>query len=303
MRTITPRTRWSALLVAGGLGLAGCGDGEPSGEPSCTMTWRAYAVTAVDLPRNADEGQALGLDLDLAPGDVAGGIDNQLGAMMGAFAQFYAEAWDPERAVDATVTAGATRWVLDVGTCADGDEVRVAAARAVDADGDGRWTITDRGVPSIGARVGDGVLTTRHGLGWAPVGALVAGAPEVATDAWQAGTGLATALVIGADRIDGRLGLGLALDTPAMLAPICAFLDQHVAIGPELLAEDMDSNGDGTIDGVECRASLLMLVTSDLDLGTCDDPACFQPRDADGVRDHVSLGLGVHAEAIELASP
>jgi hypothetical protein len=302
-RTMMNKLGW---ITAAGAALAACGT-EPEEAiepvpgllaPSCTMTWVPYAVTAIDQPNDARPAYELALDIDERNYD---GVDNQIGGALALMAGSYPESWALQAVGDARLAAGQVHWVLEVGTCTDGDEVRVASAWAVDADRDGVLEIVDRSVPSVGERGRRPAVTTRRGVGWVPVGTLFAGSPGAATPAWQLGLSLTTELTIGADAVDGLLGIGLDVQTPATLTPLARFFTERLVAGASPFARQLDDNDDGVIDNDEALDVVDDLVVPDLDLGDdCAEVECYAPLDGDLINDHVSLGIGIHATRVAL---
>ena len=219
-------------IVGGVIASAGCGEAAEVPvpgllEPSCAMTWAAYEVTTVDLPELRDDVLALGLDVDQVVNDSQSGIDNQIGSLMALVTSLFPESWDPQAAFNARLAAGSVHWVMEVGTCADGDEVRVVSAQAADADGDGVLEIVARGVPSVGRGGG----ATVRGLGWVPIGGLAAGSPTSGTDGWLSGLGLTTDLTVTGDRVSGRLAIGLDPDADAAVTPVMNFFNERLVAG------------------------------------------------------------------------
>ncbi|MEZ4399018.1 MAG: hypothetical protein R3B06_03320 [Kofleriaceae bacterium] len=267
--------------------------------PSCTMTYQAYRIDHVRLPESNDEARALALDIDPRADITVPQVDNRFGQAH-VLITGIAEAWNVNPAIDAHLARGDLGWALELGTCADGDEVRVALMRTTDRDGDGRLEVVDRGLPSVGL-AGD-LIATADGVGVVPVGYLTDGAGDLATDTWQLGLGLATELRRDADGgLTGKLGLGLAPLLDAAVAPLAAYATRSiddVAVGGYWRAQDVDR--DGTISTAEVRTFLDTLVRPDVDLGDCDAVACYRLDAADREPDHASLGLGVHAVPVEL---
>lgn len=284
------------------VGAAGCADDDGPEVPGlaplgCTLGGRdAYAVTAADSARDWESLEALALDLDGPPETVG---HNALGLQAVALHDGYPETWDPDGVAAARLTGGATRWVIEIERCSDADTVRVTSGRAVDADGDGLWTVVDHGVPSVGTVRGRAIATGR-GIGAVPIGTLAAGSPTAATDDWQVGLALTTALVVGANRLDGVVGIALDPTAAALRTPVCRFMDERLAGGASTYAAHQDLDHDGVLEPSECDYWLDGELGADLDLGACDDVACYRPDHPDGVLDHASLGVGIHAEAIEL---
>ena len=288
-------------IVGGVIASAGCGEAAEVPvpgllEPSCAMTWAAYAVTTVDLPELRDDVLPLGLDVDQRANDSSFGVDNQIGSLLALVTALFPESWDPQAAFNGRLAAGAVHWVVEVGTCADGDEVRVVSAQAADADGDGVLEIVARGVPSVGRGGG----ATVRGLGWVPIGGLAAGSPTSGTDGWLSGLALTTDLTVTGDRVSGRLAIGLDPDADAAVTPVMNFFNERLVAGTSPGARDIDANTDGVIDLVEMRQTLRSLLEPDLDLGECDELACYAPFDGDRLNDHASLGLGIVATRVAL---
>ncbi|HVV87222.1 MAG TPA: hypothetical protein VHE35_29480 [Kofleriaceae bacterium] len=79
------------LLLASTLPLAAlaaaCGGDDSSGDGDGTVdpdgTNHTYAISKVSVPSNGTEATQLGLDIDEKPNDANGGIDNQLGMVLG----------------------------------------------------------------------------------------------------------------------------------------------------------------------------------------------------------------------------
>ena len=133
------------LLLSSAL-TAACTDANDTGalppglaEPSCAMTWQTFRIDGITLPRSAVEATQFGLDIDQQANDSNGGVDNQLGSTHGSL-QSLSESWDVNPAIAGHLAAGRLDWMLQVGTCADGDEVRDrlgrgASVRALVPDG------------------------------------------------------------------------------------------------------------------------------------------------------------------------
>ena len=140
--------------------------------PSCTMSWQAYRIDTITLPATQTEALQFGFDLDRRPNDAAGGIDNALGTAYASLARL-AERWDVNTALAAHLAAGRLHWLLEVGQCIDGDEIRTRLGRGADADGDGVFELLDVGIPAVGNRAvggGDAHWITAQGTARVPVG-------------------------------------------------------------------------------------------------------------------------------------
>ncbi len=89
-----------ALVACGGGGDDGDDDGVETVDPNGTN--HTYVVSSVDLPENAQEAMALGLDID---GKANDGVDNQLGMVLGSIGAL-APDLDLQTSVDAQVADG-----------------------------------------------------------------------------------------------------------------------------------------------------------------------------------------------------
>lgn len=302
-----PRILLPALALPAAL-LAACAndtplDNTPPGlaPPSCAMSFATYRIDGVTLPSTLDDQPMIGLDLDRQPGDSYLGIDNQLGRLHALLVQT-TEAWNVNPAIAGHLEAGAVHWVLELGRCLDGgDEVRVHLSRARDLDGDGVLELVDRGVAAVGTA--DRRIDTEHGVALVPLGFLTDGGGTYATDAWQTAFALTTSLAVLPDgRLDGMVGFGLGRFQDQALAPLAAYatgtLDENTSTADFWRSEDADR--DGTISPTEIRRMVELLMTPDLDLGACDEPACYQVVEDDGVRDHYSVGLAITASPVAI---
>lgn len=291
-----------SMLFAGIVAIAGCAEEATEDvpvpgllEPSCTMTFKHYAVAGVELPRSSNEAVQFALDLDQRAGD---GVDNTVGQFFSSMGVLDPATWDPERAVEQALAAGRLHWVIAVGTCDDGDEVRVASMRAADADGDGVLELIDGGVASVG----DGNGATVRGAGWFPVGALFTPTPGTSDDGWQLGLALAADITIDKGALTGRLGAGLDMDDAAVLRPLQRYAQARLDTGTWEMAPYVDVDGDGVVEDDEIRTVVGNVTSRDLDLarGDCADVACYAPFDGDGITDHASLGLRFVAREVEV---
>lgn len=290
------------LVVVAALAPACSDSGAPPGlaAPSCTMTWQTYRVDAITLPESANQATQYGFDLDQHPGDNNAGIDNQLGTTH-ATLRGIAEQWDVNPAIAAHLAAGRVTWLLQVGQCTDGDEVRTRLGRGADADGDGVLEPAAAGIPAVGTR-GERVVTAQ-GTARVPVGFLTDGRGDLATDAWQVGFALATDLWREPDgALAGKLGFGLGRFSDAAIEPLRAYAT--AAIGDSETGRfwrDFDADHDGAISVAELREVFDLLAPPDVDLGTpTEDDAGYQIANLDGVYDHVSLGIAVHATPVAI---
>lgn len=233
---------------------AACADSTASppglAPPSCTMTWQAYRIDTITLPASQTEAMQFGLDLDRRPNDAAGGIDNALGTAYASLARL-AERWDVNTALAAHLAAGRLHWLLEVGQCIDGDEIRTRLGRGADADGDGVFEL-DMGVPAVGTRAfgaGDAPWITALGTARVPVGTLTDGRGDLANDAWQHGFALTTDLRIGATGgATGKLGVGLGRFSDRAIEPLRAYATDAISdTGTGTFWRDFDVDHDGVI--------------------------------------------------------
>lgn len=301
---VMPRTNTLLLAVLAAPFFTACTDSTdptPPGlvAPSCTMTYQVFRIDHVRLPESDDEARALAIDIDPRADITVPQVDNRFGQAH-VLITGIAEAWNVNPAIDAHLAGADLRWAIELGTCADGDEVRVALMHATDRDGNGRLEIVNRGLPSVG--LAGAAITTADGVGVVPVGYLTDGAGDLATDTWQLGLGLAAELRRDADGgLTGKVGLGVGTLLDGAAAPIAAYATRAIgddATGAYWRAQDAD--GDGTISTAEVRSFLDALVRPDVDLGDCDAVACYRLDAADRDADHISLGLGIHAVPVEI---
>ncbi len=267
--------------------------------PACTMTWQTYRIDQVTMPENVAQATQFGFDLDRRSRDNNAGVDNLLGSTH-ATLRGVAERWDVNPAIAAHLAAGRLTWLLQVGQCADGDEVRARLGRGVDADGDGAFELADVGIPAVGTR-GDR-LSTEAGTARVPVGFLTDGRGDLATDAWQVGFAFATELWAEADGgLAGKLGFGLGPLSDQAIEPLRAFATDAIGdSGTGAFWRDTDRDHDGAISVAELRDVFDSLAPLDLDLGAPEDDAGYRLGGDDGVNDHLSLGIAVHATPVAI---
>lgn len=294
-----------ALLLSAPLA-TGCGSDDsgtsPPGldEPSCTMTWQAYRIDLVTVPRSAAEATLFGLDLDEYTNDSNDGIDNHLGVTLGTLLGL-SGSWDVNAAIAAHLAAGRLHWVLQVGTCFDGDEVRTRLGRGVDVDADGAFELAAAGIAAVGTR--GARLVTAHGTARVPFGFLFDGRGDLATDAWQVGFALTTDLRVEADGgLGGKLGFGVGQLSDAALEPMRAYATTAFNDGAAgEFWQDADIDRDGTISTAELRGVVDRVAPPDLDLGErIEDDAGYRIGDLDGTNDHLSLGIAIHATPVAI---
>jgi len=270
-------------------------------DPACTMTWRNFRLDAVTLPVSAAEATLFGLDLDQRAGDPNGGIDNQLGTTHGSL-KGISESWDVNPAIAGHLAAGRLDWMLQVGTCPDGDEVRTRLGRGADRDGDGVRELVDLfGIPAVGTR--GARVATAFGTARVPIGFLTDGRGDLATDAWQIGFAFATELWFEADGgLAGKVGFGLGPFSDAAIEPLRAYATDAIgATGTGAFWRDMDADHDGAISTPELRAVFDTLTSVDLDLGEpTEADASYRRGGLDGEPDHLSLGIAIHATPVEV---
>lgn len=293
------------LLLSSALAAACTADGGalPPGlaAPGCAMTWQTYRIDVVTLPTSQNEATQLGLDIDHLAGDSNSGIDNQLGTTHGSL-QRISESWDVNPAIAGHLAAGRLDWMLQVGTCADGDEVRVQLGRGADRDHDGVRELVDLyGVPAVGVR--GARIATAFGTARVPVGFLTDGRGDLATDVWQLGFGLASDLRVEADGgLTGKLGFGLGRFSDAAIEPLRAYATDAISdTGLGAFWRDYDSDHDGTISAPELREVFDALAPPDVDLGEpAEVDASYRLGGLDGVNDHLSLGIAIHATPVAI---
>lgn len=295
----------AALSASSALLLSGCADDPevtttPPGlaPPPCAMGFTAYRVDRLTLPETTP---VTGIDLDGDPADPGLGVDNQLGQLHAMMAEI-TESWNVNPAIAGHLDGRALHWVLEVGRCLDGgDHVRVHLSRARDLDRDGVLELVDRGVAAVGTR--GPRLATELGIAAVPLGFLTDGGGSYATDAWQAGFALATDLAEEPDgSLRGLVGFALGRFRDDALAPLAAYATGTLGEGTSTsdFWRIKDRDRDGVISSTEVRTVVEQLIRPDLDLGACDELACYQLDGDDGERDRYSVGLDLHAVPVTL---
>ncbi|MBK9035097.1 MAG: hypothetical protein IPL61_28180 [Myxococcales bacterium] len=287
---------WSiASLLALAVGCVDASDdAPPPDDPPCALVERVYQIDQVELPRTPSEAQAMALDLD-----DRGGVDNQLGLLHAAIVAV-ASSWDVGPAMTAHLAAGRLHWALVVGRCPTNGAATVELVRATDVDGNGALELGPRGQPATGVDV-DRRVRSAHGIAQVPLGFLTDGGGGDATAAWQLGFALSTDLAREADGgLRGRLGFAIGPISDAALAPLAAYATGAMTdpvVG--LVWTGQDTDRDGTISIAEIRVVVEALVAVDLDVGACDQLACYEPGGDDGRADHLSAGMRIHATPVD----
>ena len=136
-----------------------------------------------------------------------------------------------------------------------------------------------------------------------PVGFLTDGRGDLATDAWQLGFGFATDLRVDADGgLSGKVGFGLGRLSDAAIEPLRAYATDAISdTGTGAFWRDYDSDHDGAISAPELREVFDSLAPPDLDLGEpTEADASYRLGGLDGVNDHLSLGIAIHASPVAI---
>ena len=137
------------------LGLLACGGGDDDdgGDGGGTVdpngTNHTYVVSGVDLPTNASEAMALGLDIDGKPND---GVDNQLGSVLGSIGAL-APSLNLQMSIDEQVNNGSLTLL-----------VNLKATDLASAGGVGMWVYlaTDQITPAPCTNPDDATTCRKH---------------------------------------------------------------------------------------------------------------------------------------------
>jgi len=310
----------SPLLLALPLAAA-CGSdgGDDDGTVDPAGTDHTYVVSAIDVPANGTEATALGLDIDDKANDANGGIDNQLGMILGNIGAL-APSFDVQATIDDQVDQGGLILLTNL-----------LAKDLASASGVGMWVyIGENPRPAACADANDTVCR-KHlaGTGMfdlsatSPTDAKLAG--KIVAGKFTGGPGTVTlqlALTEGQPPVDlplqkakaeltgisdngitnGKIGGAIAktdLESkvyPAIAATVSANFEEDcpgtdpatdcgcTTSGGKTLQDTFDKNpADCTITTTEVTSFIGGLISADIDLN------------GDGMADAVSLGLGVKA--------
>jgi hypothetical protein len=192
-----------ALLIAVTLVVTGClVDDESESAPTplegleqapCELTDEEFAIVGVDLPRNAQEAERLGFDLD---GDPEGRVDNAAGVLLALLQTHHGAQIDLQERVNRQLRK--LSWHLRVQRCSASSHARVI----LEGPGD---TPT---VPAVGVADGDSIRAA-GGIGAVPPALLFDLESGGTPTGWSLGLSFAAELTIDGDQLDGRIGLGL----------------------------------------------------------------------------------------------
>lgn len=311
----------STLLLALPLAAA-CGSdgGDDDGTIDDTGTDHLYVVSAVDVPANGTEATALGLDIDDKANDANGGIDNQLGMILGNIGAL-ADGFDVQATVDKQVDEGGLILLTNL-----------LAKDLASASGVGMWVFLGENPQPAACADANDTVCRKHlaGTGMfslsasSPTDAKLAG--KIVAGKFTGGPGTVTlqlALTEGQPPVDlplqkakaeltgisdtgitnGKIGGAIAktdLESkvyPAIAATVSGnFEEECMGNDPatdcgcpagstgKTLQDTFDKNpADCTISTAEVTSFIGGLISPDIDLN------------GDGMADAVSLGLGVKA--------
>jgi len=270
----------------------------------CELTSQTYRIDAIELPATAQAALAVSLDLD---GEESGRPDNAAAQVYSLIASQYDGRLEQlEGNIGAALADGRVRWILEVQTCADGDDyARVGLHRASDLDGDGALRVLPYGyLPAVGRDDGNRILAD-EGTAAAPVSTLfdVLGTDETPT--WVDGYAFTVVIdrQLDGGAIGGRFGLGLDERAFGVAAvPMAAFYTELLELGDSELALDVDADSNGVITPAEVMADPFMAALGSPDI---DLVAPFEGTDVywplrDGIDDSISFGVGFTAVPVEL---
>lgn len=256
--------------------------------PLCETSRTTYRIDAIELPLSSAAAEDLGWDFD---GDQWS--DNQGGNILSSLTN--AITVDLQGAVTEALAADLVQIGVVVDRCADPDYTLVSLVRGLELD---RATTPPRmvadDVTSFAAVAIDGGPAT-DGTSQFPVGQLI----HPAADAWIDALELVVDVEAPSDGgLEGRMMAVLPHDQEVEIVTEAfqrKITDRLEELGPEdpLVADILgvfDEDEDGAITLEEVRASALTqtLLRADVDL------------DEDGDEDGLSIGVGFHAEPVDL---
>ncbi len=294
------------------------GDGPPvlpgTEPPPCELESSFFLIDDLLLPATDDERRDHAFNLDGKPPD--NGTDNQIGQV----AQFLRFRFNIDLSPP-TVQALADRallWAVEVQICPAGEDpdfVRVMVHRGLQVEGDTVVLASDDGVPAEGTRDGAGLIAVL-GAAAAPLSALLDAEAAVRDTAWVDGLVLALRLSPDNGGFSGSLGIAHEIGPAqqAVLAPIARTLSAIVVadsgcpeacLTPEAadILDEFDTDATGDISESEVAMNPLMesFFVPDVDLTTSVDGVATYWPGQDGILDHISLNLGLHASPIAVS--